>query len=199
MGEIPTAREEHVPEEKIQVPQSLVDNLTVVMKYFSNRSEMEANLRVAMVVMGAVCCANPPEIVIELQPSLPDHTAVTDFLIVSCERNENTPLAFIEVKKPEITTSLTMRSDASAQALREAHILLQNCKSEKQLPFLLTNSILWSFGLAKKRGPHHISLEDHFTLFVSMEHPDVTREKMKQLVTIVRQVLKGQWPLSTTN
>lgn len=128
--------------------------------------------------------AAAPNIFIELQPLLPDHSAVTDFLFLSRDRadsGESTPLAFI---RPEITTNLKVKSDASGQALREAHILLEKCKSEEKLPFVLTNSFLLSFGLAKKHGVNHISVVDHFTLFVPVDQ-DVTRMEVKKLIYIL--------------
>ena len=46
-----------------------------------------------------------------------------------------------------------LETAATAQALREAQITLANNPAESaRLPFLLTNSLMWSFGVAEKRS-----------------------------------------------
>lgn len=53
------------------------------------------------------------------------------------------------MKKTDISCNLLLHSDNVAQVLREAHIVLQN-RETTSLTFVLTNSIDWSFGVAKK-------------------------------------------------
>ena len=109
-------------------------------------SEMEATIRVLSIVLEAV--EGLSDIQIKLQPSLPNYTIFTDFLIY-LERSES-PVLIIEVKKHN-TNALFGDNDSTAQVLREAHIALQDPKCERQrLPFILTNGEIWSLGIAEK-------------------------------------------------
>ena len=85
VGPVPHGRKDNLVSEesvdKVQMPWIMVENFTLAAKYFNDKSEMEANMRVALLVMGAICCDAAPNIFIELQPSLSDHSAVTDFLV----------------------------------------------------------------------------------------------------------------------
>lgn len=60
VGPVPHGRKDNLVSEesvdKVQVPWIMVENLTLTAKYFSDKSEMEANMRVALLVMGAICC-----------------------------------------------------------------------------------------------------------------------------------------------
>ncbi len=58
---------------------------------------------------------------------------------------------FIEIKKIEINTDLTEETKATAQAVREAHILVLEKKMDT-VAFVLTNSKHWSFAKASKYG-----------------------------------------------
>jgi hypothetical protein len=55
----------------------------------------------------------------------------------------------LEVKRPDIHTNLHLPNKYTAQVLREAHIVLRKTPNCKEIPFALTNSLLWSFGLAQ--------------------------------------------------
>ena len=79
---------------------------------------MDATIRVALCVLEATW--DMEGVKITLQPSLPGHSAIIDFLFIL---NNNKISAFVEVKKVEITTSLSLTSPATARAIREAHIL----------------------------------------------------------------------------
>ena len=65
------------------------------------------------------------------------------------------PLLFIEVKSFQVSPTLDTQGSIIAQALREAHTLLcEDClrsgATALELPFIVTNSKYWSFGLVKK-------------------------------------------------
>ncbi len=64
---------------------------------------------------------------------------------------ENQLNGFIEIKKSDIYTNLSLQTKATAQTLREAHILLME-KGMDTVVFGLTNSIVWSFAKATKSG-----------------------------------------------
>ena len=88
------------------------------------------------------------EVTVQLQPSIINHPTFTDFLFVF--KSTDQAICFIEVKKIEEFTSLTAKTPATAQALREAQIILNSPAQGARLPFLLTNSKMWSFGVAEK-------------------------------------------------
>lgn len=68
----------------------------------TTKSEMDAAIRVALCVLEAT--RGMEGVKITLQPSLPGHSVFTDFLFIL---NNNKIRAFVEVKKAEITTSLS--------------------------------------------------------------------------------------------
>lgn len=71
----------------------------------------------------------------QLQPSMSNHPTFTDFqFVISTPKKV---LGFIEVKKGSVATLLEIETNATAQALREAHILL----NDSPIPFILTNSV----------------------------------------------------------
>ena len=111
-------------------------------KVLTNRSEMEATIRVLSVVMEVVMEAveEHADIKIELQPSLSNH-------LIYLSSSEGSPLLIIEVKN----MIMFGENDCTAQVLREAHITLQDEKCNRQkLPFILTNGAIWSVGIAVK-------------------------------------------------
>ena len=111
---------------------------------FRNVTEMEAVMRVGVVVL---CAVKDLDVTVQLQPSIINHPTFT-FVFKSTDQ----AICFIEVKKIEEFTSLTAQTAATAQALREAQIILNSPAQGTRLPFLLTNSQIWSFGVAEKRS-----------------------------------------------
>ncbi len=81
---------------------------------------------------------------VELQPTFNNHATFTDFIIWIT--NIVGQVQFIEVKRTDINVDLTTETDSTAQALREAQILL--CSNvQSPLPFVLTNGsimVLWA-------------------------------------------------------
>ena len=105
-------------------------------QYFRNTTEMEAVLRVAVIVIQAV--EGLPDVQVQLQPSVNSH-ADFYFLIES-----QFGKAFIQVKKSSVAVQM-QPSPSVAQAFREAHILLCEGKMEEKSTVPLTST----------RGPLH--------------------------------------------
>ena len=136
-----------------EVEDQLVKELETVFmnadKIFDNTSEMDACVRISLALF-AVFRAIPEDrrkkLKIKCQPTVKDHTACTDYLIV-IDENEMAKL-LIEVRKARINTDLHLESEETAQVIREVHIIADR----DPLPLILTNSRQWSFGLGKKVG-----------------------------------------------
>ena len=129
---------------------SVDDYMARFNKYFRNESEIEAMARVVRLLHLACEKSKVDKVYVHLQPSVMGHTTFRDALILITDSNK-TPKAIIQVKKAELSCSLSVKTKQVAQVLREAHILL--CDSDFKiilLPIVLTNSVSWSFGLVKK-------------------------------------------------
>ena len=151
--------------------------LKQVCKLVSNHSEMDATARVLMLVMEAAW--DMDNVAIQLQPSFVAHSMFTDFLI------HINQFSFIELKRVEITTDLEMPTKQTAQALREAHIILLE-KNAEHVTFALTNFRLWSFGRAKKVGVQ-IQMDKTCTLLYNeLNHG--------KIVCMIKHLIKGTWP-----
>ncbi len=166
-----------------------VHSLRCLQDSFRNTSEMEAVLRVAIIVIDAVAETGTR---ILLQPC---HSTFTDFYFVITKEGEEVPLAFIEVKNTSIAVDLGTEIKAVAQAIREAHIVCETL-SNRQVPFILTNSRMWSFGLAKRDGGGKIFIEDRFQLYINLDNTDSTQ--LQKLIMATKQVIQGKWPLCET-
>lgn len=116
-------------------------------KIFANKSEMDACIRIIFLLYYVF--RNVKGLQIEAQPSFSGHSTFTDF-IIRLSVNDKI-LLLIEVKRSDINTSLRLRNKETAQIIREVHIALAT-RDDSELPFLLTNSIDWSFGLARRKG-----------------------------------------------
>ena len=91
---------------------------------------------------------------------------MTDFMVVEAVEEGGIPVSFIEVKSLNTYTSLGAQLQPTAQALREAHILLDKMPAESKLNFILTNSMMWSFGVAQKVG-NKIKLLNYFNIYLN--------------------------------
>ena len=122
--------------------------------FYTNRSEMDACVRV-LFILQEVLKKLPEErrnLKIMCQPAWGNKdVCFTDFLIVVCDSNEETPKLLIEVKKLATYVGLDIESDDTAQVLREVHIITETI-SKHPFPFVITNSDIWSFGLAERVG-----------------------------------------------
>ena len=125
------------------------DILADVDRFFTNVTEMDATVRVVQFLL-AVCKdifeSTQKKVEIKCQPTFENNQTFTDFLI--CMMN-GTPKLIIEVKRSSIYTNVNLPSKEAAQIFREVHIITENIST---LPFLLTNSIIWSFGVARRLG-----------------------------------------------
>lgn len=89
------------------------------------------------------------------------------------------------MKKTDTSADLSATTKSTAQALREAHILILEQKLTSVV-FALTNSLNWSFGKAVKYGTQ-VQIEKTVTLRKS----PANRGK---IITMLKQVIKGEWP-----
>ena len=162
--------------EAVQTVRAKLDNL------FRNVTEMEATIRVSMYVIEASW--NIAGVEIQMQPSVAKHSTFTEVLFVL--KREKKVMGFIEMKKAEVTTNLETTSRETAQVIREAHILTieQGCQ---RVPFAITNSSLWSFGLAEKANTR-VKIVETYTLLSNSE------KEQRQIVTILKSIILGQWP-----
>ena len=151
-------------------------------KLFRNVTEMEATIRVSMYVIEASW--NIDGVEIQMQPSVAKHSTFTDFLFVLTR--EKKVMGLIEIKKIDVTTDLNTTTRETAQVIREAHILTleQGCQ---RVPFAITNSSLWSFGLAEKANTR-VKIVETYTLLSNSE------KEQRQIVTILKSIILGQWP-----
>ena len=158
-----------------------------VEKYVFTQSEMEAVVRVFQILIEAIGDGDD-NILVKLQPSVAGHS-FTDCFIVS---REDHPLAFIQVKQSADSAHILSPGSSSAQTLREAHILLCESSKVSEIPFVLTNSKHWSFGLAEKHG-NMIKVAETFQLNVILSN--CQSEEMKRLIFCLNKMLHGKWPL----
>ena len=157
------------------------------MRKFNNTTEMEVTLRVCLYVMEAI---DGLEVKVSGQPARQSHRSFTDFHFILETREK--PLCFIEVKRSDLSININSQTNAVAQTLREAQIVLTSRWDEPvtSIPFILTNSREWSFGLAVKDGPN-IKVTHTYTLFL----PSSVGPLMKCLKALV-QGSHPQWDLS---
>lgn len=149
-------------------------------------SEMEVVVRVFWMVLIAV--SDKSDIRVELQPTVKDHATITDFLIWITNRVGE--VRFIEVNRTDISVDLTSETDSTAQTLREAHVLLCSHADVIALPFVLTNGLSWSFGLAAKHSASKIMLKS-----VHNVHCAITNfSGWKLAINNLRAFLYGTWP-----
>ena len=167
--------------EKVTSKENIQELMVKVNEIFLNTTEMDATIRVAMCIIDAAW--DIPNLRVKLQPSLFSHSVFTD-VIFFFHGLENQLNGFIEIKKSDIYTNLSLQTKATAQTLREAHILLME-KGMDTVVFGLTNSIVWSFAKATKYGVQ-IKVDQYVNLDVERDH-----EKIFKMLEFVMQ---GKWP-----
>ena len=59
-------------------------------------------------------------------------------------------------------TDLCTETSSTVQVLREAHILMRRSASLTHLPIVLTNSVVWSFGLAERVPKDKMKVTKYF-------------------------------------
>lgn len=181
-GRIPSSA--NAPERKTSLSSETKFSLKCLHEHFENNSEMDAVIRVSTFVMQAV---NGLDVTVRLQPSIENHPVFTDFYFVFS--NENKPLSFIEVKNSSLSCILGSQSLQVAQCLREAHIL--TARLTTTIPFILTNSFHWSFGLASRKGSK-IEIQEHFYILIDLSKPN---DDMERLMDAIKMTIQGVWPL----
>ena len=153
---------------------------------FENRTEMEVVVRIFSLL---VCVVSDLENVhIRLQPSEYGHPCFTEFLIEI--RNGTSIKRLIEVKKSTIMVDLGAKSDETAQALREAHIMLQTSPVQTIEPFLITNGKVFSFGMVSKTETTKIRLEAVTTIICDLN----SSAGWNNALTHLRGYITGAWP-----
>jgi hypothetical protein len=146
-------------------------------------------LRVFFMAVAAV--HDTGNITLCLQPSIPGHSVLTDFLFLATDSATDWPLTFMEVKRFSDSMHVDIHSESAAQTFREAYILL--CESEwasrglSEMGFVLSNSVLWSFTRTQGYG-NWIANTSRLTIY-GPESPE-------RVVFYLRTLLCGQWPLA---
>ena len=177
------------PQRKVELTDYTKESLKCLDRHFENTSEMEAVLRVAIIVIQAVSGLG---VKVSLQPAIECHPTFTDFYFV-IEEGE-VPLAFIEVKNSGKAVHLGAHTPEVAQTLREAHIIMAKLESWTPIPFILTNSFTWSFGLAEKKTQCKIGIKERF--FISADVENTSSSEIEQVMHAVQAIVKGEWPLA---
>ena len=150
-GDVPpssNAMLQNLPTNTSEEIQELKSRLKLVDDVVTNLTEGDATFRVLTILLamfGTVNEADRGKYKIQIQPTIESHPVFTDCLIVvNCSKS-----LLIEAKRSAIFTSLTIQSEETAQVLREVQIYLNHQRLDV-LPFILTNGVVWSFGIAKK-------------------------------------------------
>lgn len=149
-------------------------------KIFTNVSEMDACIRVIFLLYNTF--KDVDGIKIQAQPTFAGHTTFTDFLIRLMRNGEI--LLLIEVKKISIFTNLHVENNYTAQAVREAQIVLNEVNMDTKMPFILTNGVYWSVGLAQRTVENKVSVISTKNLDISVEN------NRKLLIQIMRKYAK---------
>lgn len=89
------------------------------------------------------------------------------------------------MKKTDTSTDLSLTTESTAQALREAHILTLEHKLNSVV-FALTNSVNWSFGKAVKYG-----MQVQIEKTVALRRSAANHGK---IITMLTHLIKGEWP-----
>ena len=180
--------------DKAALKNSTNESLKILNENFRNASEMEAVIRVAVIVLDAVMGTN---LTVQLQPSVKHHTTFTNFYFIIKENGEDIPKAFVEVKNVSVSVAM-LETKPVAQALREAQIIISEIlpSSINQVPFILTNSIDWSFGLANRARGGKISIVEHFHLRSDLK---TTGPDVQKIVEATKKFIQGSWPTCSDN
>ena len=177
--------EELADDDTTTISITLSSMVTMLKNNFRRVSEMEVVVRVFSLLL---CVISEKEITVELQPSFSGSTVFTDFLIKLTNGNCN--IGFIKVKRTDLSVDLDSKTETTAQALREAQILLCNDVNPNPLPFVVTNGKHWSYGLAKKSGASRITLISIHNLFCEIDTVRGWKKAMKYL----KAFINGNWP-----
>ena len=123
-----------------------------------NCTEMETTARVLILMLEVV--NRIPSVKIKMQPSEQGHSTFTNFYL-HVQTDDRVPLLIIEVKNAATAAKIS-DTDATAQILREVHILLTEVRQVTDIAFILTNSKTWGIGEATREGSK-IRVTSNFT------------------------------------
>lgn len=176
------------PSEDEDVDDCTLEFLKRMKMYFRNKTEAEAMFNVLLYISSAIATMDDNQgLQIQLQPTVGSFKTFSDVYVIVLD--SGTPRCFIEIKRLTYYTDLTdMESEHTAQALREAHILLCELQCADEIPFVLTNSKLWSFGYAKRIGSK-ICLDKVMT--INLRSPGLASKK---LIPALKSILRGEFP-----
>ena len=137
-----------------------------------NRTEMETMARVLILMLEVV--NRIPSVKIKMQPSEQGHSTFTNFYL-HVQTDDRVPLLIIEVKNAATAAEIS-DTDATAQILREVHILLTEVRQVTDISFILTNSKTWRIGRSHQRGKQNKSYIELYPYYSITYH--VSRERL---------------------
>ena len=142
---------------------------------------MDATVRVVQFLL-AVCKdiydSTQQTVKIKCQPTFGEHPVLTaDFLI--CTIN-HVPKLIIEIKNISIYASIHVPTEEAAQIFRDVHIVTEK---KSTLPFLLTNSVISSFGVAQRIG-------DKISILSTLEANIMLRDDCTTIYQVLWKFLK---------
>lgn len=103
---------------------------------------------------------------VKCQPTIKSCPVFRDILIEVVNGRRS---FLIEVKRIDIYTNILLETDATAQIFRETHLYLQDRKHLKEILFILTNCIEWSFGKTEIADTNHEKIKVTSTGHYSIE------------------------------
>ena len=148
IGRVPGFTIPHLPIcNKVEIEEAKI--FSFADKTISAKSEADASARVIVLllqVLKSYTVEKQAKFCVACQPTVSTHSTFTDYLIeVSGLKH-----VIIEVKRFDVNCNLTLQTKEVAQILREVQIWLNQNQDEESVTFLLTNSLDWSFGMAKR-------------------------------------------------
>jgi hypothetical protein len=171
----------HVPLYKIS--DSTKAHLQVLSDRFGHTTESEVLIRVVAYVAEVV---QSLDVTVNLDASIQFHPRFTDLFVIWCN---NQPVTLVEVKRTKFNTVLREESDETAQVLREVQIVLLSYPKVTALPFVLTNSLTWSFGYAMRKGSR-IVVAKHASIMLGGTSAD---ENVQRMLHCLKHVCEGKW------
>lgn len=163
---------------------SLKEVMSFIRKRVANRSELDAAVRVVFIISKFL----KDDAVMHFQPSVESHPGYTDICIIHSGNKE--PMTIIEIKKLNLYTNISIEVNSTAQVVREVHVLFQNCQELNQIPFIITNTQIWSFGLGVRKGSR-VQVTKCCNVHLDIRFPK--DEDLKALAQCLIRVLAGEW------
>ena len=188
MGPFPDERLYQVPSFSKEMSAEIKGVLAIMHNHVDEITEMEATVRVLMLVLEVINRFSRRELSLQLQPTIKGHKTFTDILVLIVE--SQTPLLLIEVKNFGMSASLSNQQKPTAQVLREAHIVLNEYPVEK-IPFILTNSKEWGIGEAEKVCSKFIRVTSNIVHRITWPIQDTSNPSVCGLLHHLETLLKS--------